>query len=178
METPNAPLVFLVGFMGSGKTTIGRALAGSLGWPLLDIDELIVAREGRPIPEVFRLRGEPYFRQVEGEILFTFGERRPAVVALGGGTFCRPENQAYIRRHGVSVWLQCSLEEILRRLPDDGSRPLFRDPAQVAELLAARTPYYEVADGRVNVTGRRVDAIVGDILAWLRGRWPVPVRLA
>lgn len=178
MNAPADPLIFLVGFMGSGKTTVGRALSRSLGWSFLDIDALIVAREGRSIRDIFRLYGEPYFRNVEREILLGLEGRKPSIVALGGGTFCQPENESFVRSHGVSIWLQCSLEEILRRLPNDGSRPLFRSPAEAEALFLHRTPVYERSDLRVPVTDRRVDEIVGDILEWLKTRWPVTIRLA
>lgn len=178
MDNPIDHLIFLVGFMGSGKTTVGRALSLSIGWSFIDIDEQIVAREARPIPDIFRLRGEPYFRKVESTVLFALADQAKTVVALGGGTFCQPENQVFIKQHGVSIWLHCSLNEILQRLPNDGSRPLFRSPAEVEALLAHRIPFYEQADLKVCTTNRKVDEIVGEILDWMKAHGTIQVRLA
>ncbi|MBI1745458.1 MAG: shikimate kinase [Acidobacteria bacterium] len=178
MEEPKDRYIFLVGFMGSGKTTVGRALARSLVWPFNDIDEQIVAHEGRSISDIFRLRGEPYFRKIESEVLLSLAGRGRAVIALGGGTFCRTENQAFIKDHGASIWLNSSLADILRRLPRDGSRPLFKTPVEVEDLLARRIPFYEQADLIIATSQRRVDDIVGEVLEWLKGRWAIKVNLA
>src|SRR5687767_4761906 len=96
---------YLVEFMAAGKTTVARALAARLRWRAEDIDELIEARERRPIADIFVRQGEPYFRVVEREILHLLLPMRQVVVATGGGTFMDPDNRAAINLDGVSVWL-------------------------------------------------------------------------
>src|SRR5213076_1893038 len=97
--------IYLVGFMTAGKTTVARALGARLGWRAEDVDELIEARERKPIAEIFSRHGEPYFRNVEREILRLLLPIRHAVVATGGGTFMDPENRLTINRDGLSIWL-------------------------------------------------------------------------
>ena len=99
-------------------------------------------------------------------------------MALGGGTFCQSENLSFVKSRGLSIWLNCPLDEILRRLPNDGSRPLFRSPAEVEALLAYRTQSYEQADFKIMTAQRRVDEIVGEILEWLKTRGPIKVHFA
>ena len=97
--------IYLVGFMAAGKTTVARALADRLGWRAEDVDELIEARERRPVADIFARSGEPYFRAVEREILNLLLPLRHVVVATGGGTFVDVENRAAIMRDGLAVWL-------------------------------------------------------------------------
>jgi len=161
--------VFLVGFMGCGKTTVGKLLAGRLGWGFFDLDEQIEQRLGRTIPQIFAEQGEPYFREVELSILEGFlaqaGER-PTVAALGGGTIAQPENLARIRAHGgISIWLRCPLEELRRRCSTLTNRPLFRDAASFEQLYQQRLPYYQQADFAVDVGDRSPSGAVEDILA-------------
>ena len=132
-----ADKIYLVGFMAAGKTTVARALAARLGWRAEDIDELIEARERRPVAESSRKHGEPYFRTVEREILRLLLPLRHVVVATGGGTFMDPENRAAINLDGVSVWLDVPFDDLLARLPADGRRPLAADRAQMERLFVA-----------------------------------------
>lgn len=160
-------LLFLVGFMGSGKTTVGRLLAGRLGWNFFDLDEEIERRSGRSIPQIFAEQGEPHFREVESalleEILATTGNK-PTVVALGGGTLAQPQNLDRIRaKGGIMVWLRCPLEELRRRCNTMTNRPLFRDAASFQELYRQRVPYYQQADFVVDV-GDALPASVVDTL--------------
>lgn len=157
--------LYLVGFMASGKTTIGRALAQELGWPFIDIDTEIEAREGRAISQIFAERGESLFRQVETEVIRQFAAGSSAVVALGGGAFVQPANRALIENHGVSVWLDCPLEIIRKRLGDDSTRPLAANRNGLEKLFADRCPLYARANHRIDVDTDDVSEIIRRILA-------------
>jgi shikimate kinase len=159
--------IYLVGFMAAGKTTVARALAERLGWRAEDVDELIEARERRPVADIFARQGEAYFRSVEREILKLLLPIRHAVVATGGGTFMDPESQQAIRLDGTSVWLDVPLETIVARLPADGRRPLSGDRAQMERLFAIRQAGYARAHLRVDATGP-ADAVAERILDALR----------
>ncbi len=156
--------IYLVGFMAAGKSTVARALAARLKWRAEDIDELIEARERRPVAEIFAKNGEPYFRAAEREILRLLLPLRHVVVATGGGTFMDPENRAAINMDGVSVWLDVPLEELIARIPGDGSRPLAADRAQMERLFAARVAAYSAARLRVDASGARAEEVADRIL--------------
>jgi len=157
--------IFVVGFMGAGKTTVGRALARRLGWEYFDLDEEIEAAEHAAISEIFAARGESEFRRVETETLRRVLQRgRPAVLALGGGAFTLPANRDLLRGHGLTVWLDCPFETVQRRVAQATHRPLARDPEQFAELYLSRRQHYSVADLRVPIESddpeKTVDAIL------------------
>lgn len=156
--------VYLVGFMGSGKSTIARALASRLRWQSEDIDDLIERRERRTIAEIFAKQGEPYFRSVEREILKLLQPLRHVVVATGGGTFADPDNRASINLDGVSIWIDLPLTDLLHRIPLDGRRPLAATRADLERLYAARADTYRLAHLRVNCARAPVPAIVDRIL--------------
>lgn len=141
--------IYLVGFMAAGKTTVARALASRLGWRAEDVDELIEARERRPVAEIFARQGEMYFRTVEREILRLLLPLRHAVVATGGGTFMDPENRAAINLDGLSVWLDVPFDTVVTRIPADGRRPLAADRLQMERLFAARQAAYAQAHVRL-----------------------------
>ena len=154
-----ADKIYLVGFMAAGKTTVAHALAARLGWRAEDIDELIEARERRPVADIFARAGEPYFRTVEREILKVLLPLRHLVVATGGGTFVEADNRAAINMDGVSVWLDVPIETVLARLPADGRRPLAADRAQMERLFAARRIAYAAAHVRIDVGTAPADEI-------------------
>jgi shikimate kinase len=160
--------IYLVGFMAAGKTTVARALAARLGWRMEDIDELIEARERRPVADIFARHGEPYFRGVEREILRLLLPLRHVVVATGGGTFMDAENRAAINLDGVSIWLDVPLDELVVRLPADGRRPLAADRAQLERLFAIRQEGYACAHHRIRAAGAPADEIAERILDELR----------
>lgn len=157
-------LICLTGFMGSGKTTIGRLLSQQLGWRFLDLDSIVEERAGLTIPAIFERLGEPAFREMESEALDRcLGQAREsgqgAVVALGGGTIAQPKNQELLRATpGALIWLECPVEELLARCATITNRPLFRDEASFRRLYAERLPFYERAEFHVDSTGdpRRV----------------------
>ncbi len=150
--------IYLVGFMASGKSTVGRALSARLGWRNEDIDDLIERRERRTVSEIFAQQGEAHFRAVEREILLLLQPIRHVVVATGGGTFADLENRALINRDGVSVWIDVPLVDVIARIPLDGRRPLAASRADLERLYAARVDTYRLA--HVRVTGSRVPAHV------------------
>ena len=157
--TPRKDKLYLVGFMGSGKTTLARALSRRLGWRAIDLDEEIERREGRSVAQVFAQDGEAYFRQVEREMLVTFLPVRNVVVATGGGTFVQPANRADILADGLSVWLDVPFARIVDRVPSDGRRPLAANRDAFAALFEERRAAYRQAHARLDAQGR-VDAIV------------------
>ncbi len=156
--------IYLVGFMATGKSTVGRHLAARLGWRLEDIDHLIEVREKRTVAEIFATQGEPYFRAVEREILALLGPLRHVVVATGGGTFADPVNRAAINFDGVSVWIDVPLAELIPRIPRDGRRPLAADRPQLERLYAARTEGYRQAHVRVAASKTRASVVADRIM--------------
>ena len=156
--------VYLVGFMGAGKSTLARRLGARLDWRIEDIDERIEAREGRSVSAIFASQGEPYFRQVERRVLLDLLPLRHVVVATGGGTFADPDNRALINRDGLSVWLDVPLAGIVDRIPADGRRPLATDRAQFERLYEARRTAYQHAHVHLDAGDRAVDALVEQLL--------------
>lgn len=156
LKLKRTPGVFLVGFMGSGKTTIGRLLAERIGWPFADLDDDIEREAHQPIGSIFSTCGEPEFRRLEHEALTRrirpIGLGRPLVLALGGGAFIQPANQSLLSYNGISVWLDCPIETIEKRLNGSTSRPLARDKRQMRELFDTRQSAYALADYRIDAT--------------------------
>lgn len=149
--------VFLVGFMGAGKSTVGRLLAAELGSPFLDLDHEIERQVGMPVPRIFEERGETGFRAVERDVLRALAQRPASVVACGGGIVLADENRAELKRQGRVVYLEVSAEEALARIGDVSGRPLLAgDAAATAHaLLGSRESLYRaVADIRVDTAGR------------------------
>lgn len=138
-----------MGFMGSGKTTVGRFLADGLGWRFVDLDEMIEAEEGRTIPTIFREDGEEGFREIEDTLAQRLLLEDRIVLSSGGGWPCREDRLESLPDGTFSVWLQVSAEAALERVGRQGARrPLLEvtDPSvQVAKLLADREPYYRRA---------------------------------
>jgi shikimate kinase len=169
LKLKRTPGIFLVGFMGSGKSTVGRALADELGWGFADLDEDIEKREGMPITEIFDTRGEAEFRQAETaalqERVRSIAGGRPCVVALGGGAFLSEQNFEMVECNGVSVWLDCPFATVERRLAGTAHRPLARDPEKLRELFALRRTGYERADYCVAVEDDDAAAAAAKILA-------------
>jgi shikimate kinase len=159
--------LYLIGFMGCGKTTVARRLGHRLGWRTEDVDERIEAVERMTIAELFATRGEPYFRAVEREVLHTLLLPREMVVATGGGTFADPENRAAINHDGVSIWLDVPFAELLERLPADGRRPLASTRDEMAALYVARRAAYQQAHLRLDASRAPVDELIERVLDWL-----------
>lgn len=159
--------IYLVGFMGAGKSSVARALGRRLGWRVEDVDELIEARERRSVAAIFAEHGEPYFRAAEREVLRLILAERQVVVATGGGTFADAENRAAIRADGSAIWLDVAFEVAVERAPRDGRRPLAADRARFEALYEARRPAYQEAHVRFDASRAPVEELVERILDWL-----------
>ena len=166
--------VYLIGFMGAGKSTVGRLLAERLGMGFLDTDELIAARAGLPIPEIFSRLGEERFREWEREVVGEICRRRGLVVSLGGGAPMDEGNWRALRETGITVYLRESPEALAARLAGDDSRPLLAGYAgeararRIGELLELREPRYLEAHIVIECRGRPPEEIAGEILERLR----------
>jgi shikimate kinase len=161
--------VIIVGFMGAGKSVCGRVLARRMGRCFVETDDLIVARDGRAIPEIFRQAGEEAFRRLEGEALDALALKSGDVIATGGGLPCREGRMEALRALGTVVWLRGDLPALLDRASRVGGRPMLeRSPAELEALYRAREPYYARAHVTVDTAGLGVDQVVARTLAALR----------
>ncbi len=153
MAERGSPLrVVLVGFMGAGKTTVGRLLARDLGWSFLDMDRRIEERCGLKIREIFADRGEEFFREQERQVAEDARRLDRGVIAAGGGAFAEDATREALREGAVSVWLWAPLQVLLGRVRFDGSRPLAANRETIARLFAEREPSYRLADCHVDAT--------------------------
>ena len=159
-ELRSRRLVCLVGFMGSGKSTVAKLLRRQTGWPCIDLDKRITDATGLAITDIFASGGEAEFRRIEHEQLalalaeaaaIMNGQPKPTIVSLGGGTITQPQNAALLREYDAAlIWLQCPIEELLNRCAQINDRPLFRDETSFRRLYQDRLPFYEAADFRVD----------------------------
>ena len=160
-------MIVLVGFMGAGKTSVGRELASRLACRFVDLDEVIVAREGRSVADIFTELGEAYFRQAETRELDRLlrEAERPLVLSLGGGAFMAEANRAALRKaQAVSVRLAAPVEELHRRIGDAPERPLARDGDKFKALYEQRQQVYSLADLTVETLDKAIDQVATEIL--------------
>ncbi|HET8823748.1 MAG TPA: shikimate kinase [Terriglobales bacterium] len=167
-EQASVYTVALVGFMGAGKTTVGRELARRLNWRFADLDHLIESRQGRAIPQIFQEDGEPRFRELEHRVLgqaLADPDSRFFVLALGGGAFVVEKIRALLRERQVpAVWLDAPAEELFRRCDQpEVVRPLRKDPEQFTKLYEQRLSSYRQADLHVITKGKEISAIAEEI---------------
>ncbi len=159
--------ILLIGFMGAGKSTVGRAVADRLGLRFLDLDELIEKAGGRPVTRIFEEDGEGGFRRLESAALLTLEDVAPSVIACGGGVVLEAVNRVELRRLGTVVYLQVGAEDALRRIGGAQGRPLLAGavPAAAASLLRSREALYEAAaDIIVPTDGRSISDVVDDVV--------------
>jgi shikimate kinase len=162
--------IYLIGMMGSGKTSTGRPLAKRLGYGFVDADAVIEQVSGCTIPEIFEREGEEGFRLIESQVLNAISQRHSLVVATGGGVVTKPENWGQLHS-GIVVWLDVDRAQLIERLRDDSTqRPLLQQPnpgAALDTLLQQRRPLYGEADLTVVIKDESPDAVADGILQLL-----------
>lgn len=168
LKLKRTPGLYLVGFMGSGKSAVGRLLADELGWHFADIDEDIEKAQGVTIAEIFDARGEQEFREIERaavrERLRDVERGKPMVLALGGGAFVDAENRKMLEERGVTIWLDCPFPRIVARTAREHHRPLARDPEKFRQLFDDRQDAYGKAEYRIHADTDEPSEIVTEIL--------------
>ncbi len=168
LKLKRTPGLYLVGFMGSGKSTVGRLVASQLGWSFADVDEDIESQQKQSIAAIFERFGEPEFRRMETEAIrkrvAAIQSGRPIVVALGGGAFTSEENLHLLGNNGITIWLDCPLEMVRKRIESSTHRPLARDPHKLEELYEARRAAYARADYRIEIAVNDSVAAAAEIL--------------
>jgi shikimate kinase len=162
--------VVLVGFMGSGKTSVGRLLARRLGYRFEDMDRRIERQAGRTIAEIFRAEGEEAFRERERQEAEALSRLEDRVVAAGGGAFSRPRTRTLLQEGALTVWLRCDLDRILSRIRPDGTRPLAGNRDIMRALLAEREPSYREADVTVEASVGTPREVAERIAGLIEGR--------
>jgi shikimate kinase len=157
--------IALAGFMGTGKSTVGRRVAARLGWPFVDADAVIETRTGRSIPAIFADEGEAAFRRLEAQVCRELATQPGHVIATGGGALLDPDTRAAFEAHSLLVCLRCDLDTIIQRVGDDPDRPLFAaDRPQLARLLAARAPVYDSLPHQFDTTHRTPQQVAEEIV--------------
>ena len=164
--------VILVGFMGAGKSSVGRILAKRLGRCFVETDDMIVAHEGRAIPEIFADKGEAHFRALEEEAVRLLALKRGEVIATGGGLPCRPGRPEALAALGTVVWLTGDFDALYQRALRGGERPMLagRTREEVLALCRAREPFYAQAALTVDTTSLGPDQVAARIIGALRAR--------
>jgi shikimate kinase len=169
LKLKRTPGIYVVGFMGAGKSTVGRHLAQRLGWSFFDSDVEIEAAEKSAISTIFEERGEAEFRRIETEIICQhvgWIERgRPAVLALGGGAYAQAGIRQLLENNGITVWLDCPFALVQQRVGQASHRPLARDPQAFATLFEARRADYGLADVHVTIESDDPEITVAAILS-------------
>ncbi|NLJ50948.1 MAG: shikimate kinase [Alcaligenaceae bacterium] len=173
-ELPEKSIIILIGMMGAGKTTVGRALAKKLGRKFIDLDHAIVERCGVDIPTIFDIEGEEGFRKRENEVLQDVILNKEIILATGGGAVLRPENRELMKQYGQIIYLRVAVDELYRRVAKDKNRPLLATPnpkERLAELLSERAEIYESsADHIIDSSGDSQNLIVEQIINLLAER--------
>lgn len=175
--------IYLAGFMGSGKSTVGPLVADRLGLDFVDLDDLIEARAGRAIPAIFAERGEAAFRQIETDTLRATADRAGTVIALGGGTIVDDANRSFVQSHGLLIYLEVSADTIIDRVAEGAAhRPLLQDDtgtplppermqARIERMLDARRAAYEAAPVTIDA-GRPPQAVAQSIIDVVQAHSP------
>jgi shikimate kinase len=160
--------IFLIGFMGAGKSTVARHLQKRLKMNLAEMDERIEKEQGMTIPEIFEKYGESRFRDLESELILTIGKEGNTIVSCGGGVVVRPENIEYMKKNGRVFYLKTSPETVYNRVKDSTNRPILNGNMNVeyiAGLMEKRRALYEgAADVTITTDGKSVDEITDEII--------------
>jgi shikimate kinase len=164
--------VILVGFMGAGKSSVGRLLAKRLGRCFVETDDMITVKEGRPIPEIFTVKGEPHFRALEDEAVRLLALKRGEVIATGGGLPCQEGRVEALQALGTVVWLSGDLPTLCERALRSGDRPMLQGKTreEIETLYKSRQPFYAKADLSVDTTRLNPDQVAAEVLRALRVR--------
>ncbi len=165
--------IVLTGFMGAGKSSVGRRLAGRLGAVFIDTDEIVADRAKMPVEDIFAGFGEEYFREMERAVIVEISNKEGCVIAVGGGAIADENNMRNLRKNGVIVYLRATPEEIIRRVCEGEGRPLLSGAdigKTVHELLEKREPLYMRADIVIDTTSKEICNIVDEIENILRNR--------
>ena len=181
LNSPSSDNVILIGFMGSGKSIVGRQLAEALAYHFTDTDQLIVEAFGKPIHEIFDTHGEDFFRQLETKICSRLNDYSRTVISTGGGTIMSAENRKHLQDAGYVIYLSAPLDTLKKRLPLDGKRPLMRDPEAMAKRYLERQPWYDaLANYSVDTSTKSINQVVDTIATQLNHlkqkatSWPRP----
>jgi shikimate kinase len=168
----NSSMIFLIGFMGSGKSTLGKKLAKKFGLNFVDLDELIVEKRGASIPTLFEKIGESGFRELEKEVLLTLNQNNTTIVSVGGGTPCYGNNMEWMNTHGTTIYLKLSPKVIFSRLKQSNlsDRPLISGLNEeellkfIEDALAKREVYYEKASYSINPIKENMDDLISSLI--------------
>lgn len=169
----DAKNVVLTGFMGTGKTSVGKILSRRLERPLIDLDAAIERKEQKKIREIFESRGEPYFRALEKDAVREAAETSGSVITTGGGVVLDAENMLLLRKRGLIVQLNATPETVFRRVKDSPHRPLLKSGdllSEITRLFEARAPFYTGADATFDTDGKTASQVAEEILAVLKGK--------
>lgn len=168
--------IYLIGMMGSGKTTVGQILAQQLGYRFFDTDVLIERVTNKTINEIFATEGEEKFREIESQILGQLSAYTKSVVATGGGIVLKPQNWSYLRQ-GLVIWLDASVDLLIRRLTEDNTRPLLKESnlqEKLVSLLEQRQSLYAEADLRIPI---EIDHSPEEIVSQIQQKIPTVIKL-
>jgi shikimate kinase len=179
MNVQKKSIIYLTGFMGSGKSTIGPILANTLGYRFIDLDSYIEEQTSKTISRIFAEQGEPAFRALETQALKVLTHEQNMVISLGGGTLATAENFHLVKECGVLIYLKTDIDQIVFRMKNKADRPLLRGPngeqlpehelrARIQRLINEREKYYTTADIIVSTTNRKVGVSVDEIVQHIR----------
>lgn len=162
--------IVLLGFMGTGKTVVGKKLASDLGMQFVEMDSVIEERERVTINEIFSTKGESYFRNVESDVVRELSNKKGLVVSAGGGVVLNPDNIKELQKNGILICLNATPEEIYKRVGNEKYRPLLNveDPLKrIRELLDYRRPYYNRIALQVDTTGKSIQEVADEIKGFI-----------
>lgn len=171
-------IVYLTGFMGAGKSTIGPILANTIGWDFLDLDKEIEKQENKKVKEIFNQNGEEYFRQLESRVLISISSPGKKIISLGGGTIVNPDNLSFINNSGVLVYLKTNSEVAFKRLQHKRDRPAIaiddeenfdeKLKLKISELMAEREKYYIKAKICIETSSSSIGGVIDKLVAQLK----------